>query len=368
MANVLEELTRAGVSIWLDDLSRNRITSGSLVNYIEKYSVKGVTTNPSIFQNAISQGSESYRDQIRDCAQRGLTPDETIRLITTDDVRSACDVFTGVFEQTQGIDGRVSIEVDPRLAHDTDGTINAAKDLWALVNRKNLFIKIPATDAGLPAITEVIACGISVNVTLIFSVDRYRQVIDAYISGLQRAFAAGVNLSTIQSVASFFISRVDSSVDSALNAIGSEMALQLRGATAIANARLAWEVHLETLNSPQWSSLVGAQPQRPLWASTGVKDPQYPDTRYVIDLVAPGCVNTMPENTLKAVAEHGVFLGDTVSAKASDSAETFAQLATLGVNVPEILQQLEVEGVQKFSSSWMELLAVVDAALKESPQ
>ncbi len=368
MANILEQLTQAGVSIWLDDLSRNRITSGNLVEFIKKYSVKGVTTNPSIFQNAISQGSDSYRDQIRECAQSGLTADETIRLITTDDVRSACDIFAEVFEQTQGIDGRVSIEVDPRLAHDTDGTVKAAKDLWALVDRRNLFIKIPATNAGLPAITEVIAHGISVNVTLIFSVDRYRQVIDAYIAGLEKASAAGLNLSTIQSVASFFISRVDSSVDSALNAIGSEPALQLRGSAAIANARLAWQVHLESLNSPQWNSLVGAQPQRPLWASTGVKDPQYPDTRYVFELVAPGCVNTMPENTLKAAADHGVLIGDTVSARASDSAETFAQLAAIGIDMPEILRQLETDGVDKFASAWIDLLGVVGAALEESSQ
>lgn len=368
MVHVLEQLTKAGVSIWLDDLSRNRIVSGNLAEYISKYSVRGVTTNPSIFQNAISQGSDSYRDQILECAQNGLNSDQTIRLITTDDVRSACDLFADIFEQTQGVDGRVSIEVDPRLAHDTKGTVEAAQDLWKLVDRKNLFIKIPATDEGLPAITDVIALGISVNVTLIFSVDRYREVISAYIEGLKRASAAGVNLSTIQSVASFFISRVDSSVDSALDAIGGEHALQLRGTAAIANARLAWQVHLESLNSPEWNSLVGAQPQRPLWASTGVKDPLYPDTRYVVELVAPGCVNTMPESTLRAVADHGVFVGDTVTAGSAEAAKTLADLSSIGIDMPSILRDLEIDGVEKFASAWSGLLDTVDHALDKSRQ
>lgn len=365
MSHILEELTNAGVSIWLDDLSRSRITDGSLTEFIDKYSVRGVTTNPSIFQSAISQGSDSYSDQIRQCADQGLTAEQTIRLITTDDVRSACDIFSGVFEQTQGVDGRVSIEVDPRLAHDTHGTINAARDLWDLVDRRNLFIKIPATDEGLPAITEVIAQGISVNVTLIFSVPRYRQVIAAYIDGLRKAAEAGINLSTIQSVASFFISRVDTSIDLALDAIQGKESESLRGVAAIANARLAWQVHLETLASPEWNALIGAQPQRPLWASTGVKDPRYPDTRYVIDLVAPGCVNTMPESTLKAVADHGVFSGDTVTAEARQSHDTFQQLAAIGIDIPQILDQLEDEGVKKFEDSWNDLIRTVDNALHE---
>ncbi len=366
MTNVLERLTQAGVSIWLDDLSRSRITSGNLTEYINRYSVRGVTTNPSIFQNAISEGSDSYKDQIRQCAEIGLTADQTIRLITTDDVRSACDLFSEIFEQTQGVDGRVSIEVDPRLAHDTQGTITAAQDLWQLVNRRNLFIKIPATNEGLPAITEVIAQGISVNVTLIFSVERYQQVIDAYIKGLRRAADAGIDLSTIQSVASFFISRVDSSIDLVLDTIPSQASQDLRGSSAMANARLAWQVHLQTLSSPEWNSLVGAQPQRPLWASTGVKDPQYSDTRYVLDLVAPGCVNTMPESTLKAVADHGVFVGDTVTSLATESQDTLDRLHSIGVNVPSVLEQLEVEGVEKFKDSWNALIRTVERALHES--
>lgn len=368
MTNVLEQLTKAGVSIWLDDLSRSRITSGNLTEYIDRYYVRGVTTNPSIFQNAISRGSESYKDQIRDCAERGLTADQTIRLITTDDVRSACDILAGIFEQTQGVDGRVSIEVDPRLAHDTAGTIRAAKDLWDLVGRENLFIKIPATDEGLPAITEVIAQGMSVNVTLIFSVNRYQQVIHAYVEGLKKAADAGLNLSTIQSVASFFISRVDTSVDLALDAITDDRAKTLRGSTAIANAQLAWQVHVQSLETPEWNSLVGAQPQRPLWASTGVKDPSYPDTRYVFDLVAPGCVNTMPEATLKAAADHGIFIGDTVTSKPTKALHTFEQLASMGVDVPGILQNLEDDGVEKFKDSWNELINTVNIALHESQQ
>lgn len=377
MTNTLEQLTAAGVSIWLDDLSRNRIKNGSLSELIEKYSVRGVTTNPSIFANAISQGSESYRAQIKDCAEQGFSPEDTIRLITTDDVRSACDLFTGVFEQTNGIDGRVSIEVDPRLAHDTAGTVLAAQDLWNLVGRQNLFIKIPATDAGIPAITAVIAQGISVNVTLIFSVDRYRQVIDAYIKGLEGAAAAGIDLKTIASVASFFISRVDSVVDAALDSVGLDSAQQsvvneskqrVRGSVAIANACIAWKVHVDSLKSARWNSLSGAQIQRPLWASTGVKDPLYPDTRYVIDLVAPGCVNTMPESTLLAVADHGVFVGDTVSDRAAESESILEQLPSLGISLPHLLSELEADGVKKFASAWSDLIAVVDRALQDSSQ
>lgn len=386
MTNTLEQLTAAGVSIWLDDLSRNRIKNGSLSELIEKYSVRGVTTNPSIFANAISQGSESYRAQIKDCAEQGFSPEDTIRLITTDDVRSACDLFTGVFEQTNGIDGRVSIEVDPRLAHDTAGTVLAAQDLWNLVGRQNLFIKIPATDAGIPAITAVIAQGISVNVTLIFSVDRYRQVIEAYTKGLEGAAAAGIDLKTIASVASFFISRVDSVVDAALDSVGLDSAQQsvvndraqqsvsndgkqrVRGSVAIANACIAWKVHVDSLKSARWNSLSGAQIQRPLWASTGVKDPLYPDTRYVIDLVAPGCVNTMPESTLLAVADHGVFLGDTVSDRAAESESILEQLPSLGISLPQLLSELEADGVKKFASAWSDLIAVVDRALQDSSQ
>jgi len=363
MNNVLEKLTESGVSIWLDDLSRHRIISGNLADYMNKYFVRGVTTNPSIFHSAIAKGSSDYANQIKQCAEKGLSADETIRLITTDDVRSACDILAPVYQSSKGVDGRVSIEVDPRLAHDTAGTIAAAEDLWALVGRPNLFIKIPATKAGLPAITQVIALGISVNVTLIFSVDRYKEVMDAYTSGLELAVTNGIDISSIESVASFFVSRVDTDIDAKLTSIGTPSALTLRGQAAIANARLAWQAHLDHLASPRWQSLTGAKIQRPLWASTGVKDPAYPDTRYVLDLVAPGCVNTMPEGTLLAVADHGLFIGDTVSGTAAASANVWAELAGHGIDQKQVCDNLEAEGVDKFAVAWSELLETVNLAL-----
>ena len=366
MNNVVKNLTEAGVSIWLDDLSRHRIDSGNLAEYIDKYSVRGVTTNPSIFHSAIAKGSSDYANQIKQCAEQGLNADATIRLITTDDVRSACDIFAPVYHSSAGVDGRVSIEVDPRLAHDTSGTVAAAEDLWALVDRPNLFIKIPATKAGLPAITQVIARGISVNVTLIFSVDRYIEVMDAYTSGLELAVENGIDISTIESVASFFVSRVDTDIDSKLTLLGTPSALALRGQAAIANARLAWQAHLDNLASPRWQSLTGAKIQRPLWASTGVKDPAYPDTRYVLDLVAPGCVNTMPESTLLAVADHGMFIGDTVSGTAAASANVWAELARHGIDQQQICESLEDDGVAKFAAAWSELLESVTNALAVS--
>lgn len=364
MNNILHQLTEAGVSIWLDDLNRNRIHSGNLQDLIDNYYVRGVTTNPSIFSSAIGTGSAFYSEQIADCAAQGLNAEQTIRLLTTDDVRAACDVFEPIYQQTLGVDGRVSIEVDPRLARDTAGTIESARDLWQLVDRPNLFIKIPATREGLPAITQVISEGMSVNVTLIFSVERYAEVIDAYLSGLELANANGHDLSAIQSVASFFISRVDTSVDSLLRAQGSERSLAIQGQTAVANARLAWQTYVESIESQRWKDLQGAQRQRPLWASTGVKDPAYPDTRYVLDLVAPGCVNTMPEKTLMAVADHGVFMGDTMSGMASSSTNIVAELSELGIDLPSILVDLETDGVEKFAQSWNELISTVDTALR----
>lgn len=364
--DVLTEITRAGVSIWLDDLSRQRIQSGNLDGYIRNMSVRGVTTNPSIFESAIKSGSETYAPQVAECAHRGLTAAETVRLITTDDVRSACDLFLNVYGESDGIDGRVSIEVDPRLAHDTEATIAEASSLWSLVDRPNLMIKIPATPEGLPAITEVISRGMSVNVTLIFSVPRYEQVIDAYITGLERAQLRGHALEGIHSVASFFVSRVDTSVDSALDSLDSAAAKAMRGKAALANARIAWQAHVDSLNSDRWTALSGARPQRPLWASTGVKDPSYPDTRYVMDLIAPGCVNTMPEATLLAVKDHGVFMGDTVSGLEIESLEVMKELVGLGIDIDQILSHLETEGVQKFISAWNGLLETVDQALRDA--
>ena len=362
---ILQQLTDTGVSIWLDDLDRSRLTSGSLRTLIDTSDVRGVTTNPAIFEKAISAGAEAYRADVARLASEGLDVDGVLRVLTTDDVREACDVFQPVWDASGGVDGRVSIEVDPRLAQDTAGTIAQASELWAQVDRPNLLVKIPATPAGLPAITAAIASGISVNVTLIFSVERYREVIDAYLSGLEQAAVNGIRLSTIESVASFFVSRVDVAVDAQLDALGTAEAAALRGRAAIANARLAWFAYLDVLASPRWAALArqGANPQRPLWASTGVKDPAYDDTRYVIDLVAPGCVNTMPEPTLDAVRDHGVFAGDTVTGTLDASRAELAALAPLGIDLAAVFATLEEDGVQKFIDAWEQLRATVGAAM-----
>ena len=361
----LRDLDDLGVSIWLDDLDRSRIESGNLAELVQTRAVKGVTTNPSIFHKAISSGGAAYADDLSALAAAGVDVDTAIRRLTTDDVRNACDIMRGVWDATDGVDGRVSIEVDPRLAHDTAGTIAQARELWSIVDRPNLLIKIPATKAGLPAITEVIGSGISVNVTLIFAVSRYREVVDAYMHGLKLAKANGHDLSTIHSVASFFVSRVDTEVDARLDAIGSDAAKAVRGKAALANARLAWEAHLDFMSDPEWQGLAvaGARPQRPLWASTGVKDPSYDDTRYVIDLAVRGCVNTMPEPTLNAVADHGVFAGDTISYVIGEAAEVWRDLAAFDIDAAEVCEKLEVNGVQQFIDAWESLRASVREAL-----
>lgn len=366
--NALEALTDLGVSIWLDDLDRHRITSGNLAELIEKKCVRGVTTNPAIFDKAVSAGAEAYAAQISDLTAQGKDVDQIIRRLTTDDVRAACDLFTGLWQQSGGVDGRVSIEVDPRLANDTAATIIQAAELWSQVARPNALIKIPATKAGLPAITESIANGISVNVTLIFSVDRYREVIAAYEAGLVRARAAGHDLSNIQSVASFFVSRVDAAVDAQLEAVATPAAIALKGEAAIANARLAWVAYEEALATAGWAELAGAgaNPQRPLWASTGVKDPHYDDTRYVIELATAGCVNTMPEATLIAVDQHGHVIGDTVRGTGPAAAAVWQSLAGQGVNQGSVCDTLEVEGVQKFIDSWEQLRTTVENAMQGS--
>jgi transaldolase len=366
MNAVLETLTKAGVSIWLDDLTRTRITTGNLKELIDTMSVRGVTTNPSIFEGAIAGSADAYAEQIAALAQGGVNAEQAVRLITSDDVRSACDIFAEVFTESGGTDGRVSIEVDPRLARDTSATILEAQELRDLVDRENLLIKIPATLEGLPAITEVIGRGISVNVTLIFSVDRYKQVMDAYMSGLELAILRGHEISKIESVASFFVSRVDSTVDSLLAAQGGDSAIALLGQAAITNARLAWQAYTQVLASDRWKALKDANPQRPLWASTGVKNPDYSDTRYVIDLVAPGCVNTMPEKTLFALADHGVFVGDTVSGTSEASALIWRELSGLGIDVTTVCNDLEAEGVAKFEQAWISLLDTVAKALERA--
>jgi len=356
-ADTLSKLSAEGVAIWLDDMSRARLSTGTLADLIRDKHVVGATTNPTIFQKALD-GSAFYDEQGSDLAQRGLDVEEAVRMITTYDVRWACDVFAPVYEASNGIDGRVSIEVDPRLAHDTKTTVAEARQLWWLVDRPNLFIKIPATKAGLPAIAQCIAEGISINVTLIFSLERYGEVMEAFLDGLERARASGRDLSRLTSVASFFVSRVDTEIDKRLDKIGSEEAKSLKGKAAIANARLAYQRYEEVFGTDRWAALAaaGGLPQRPLWASTGVKDPAYDDTMYVVDLVAPGVVNTMPEATLNAVADHGVVSGDTVRPNYAHAKQVLDDLAAIGIDYDDVVQVLEDEAVEKFEVSWNELL------------
>ncbi|WP_326691250.1 MULTISPECIES: transaldolase [unclassified Streptomyces] len=365
MTDALKRLSDEGVAIWLDDLSRKRITSGGLGELIDEQHVVGVTTNPSIFQKAISAG-DGYEQQVADLAARRVSVEEALRMITTADVRDAADVLRPVFDATDGKDGRVSIEVDPRLAHNTRATVAEARQLAWLVDRPNTFIKIPATEAGLPAITETIGKGISVNVTLIFSLERYRAVMDAYLAGLEKAKALGLDLSQIHSVASFFVSRVDSEIDKRLAAVGTDQAKQLKSKSAIANARLAYQAYEQVIASDRWQELErsGANQQRPLWASTGVKDPELPDTLYVTELVAPNTVNTMPEATLEATADHGEIAGDAVRGTYEEAQAVLDGIAKLGISYDDVVKVLEDEGVQKFEDAWNDLLKSTEAELQ----
>lgn len=364
MADPLGNLTAAGVSIWLDDLSRTMLVSGSLIDLVRDKHVVGLTSNPTIFARAIGAG-DLYDEQIRDLVGRGVGVDEAVRMLTTLDVREACDVFRSVYEETGGVDGRVSIEVDPRLAHDTDATVAEARLLWRLVDRPNLFIKIPGTVAGLPAITQCLAEGISINVTLIFSLRRYTAVIAAFIDGVEQAHAAGHDLTRLASVASFFVSRVDTEIDQRLDKLGTPEAKRLRGKTAIANARLAFQAHEVAFTGQDWAALVavGARSQRPLWASTGVKDPTYEDTRYVVELVAEDVVNTMPEATLEAVADHGVIRGDSIRDGYADAVEVMRALAVAGVDYDDVVHKLEGDGLATFEASWAALVETIDRKL-----
>jgi len=361
----LAALSAAGVAVWLDDLSRERLRSGNLAELIATKSVVGVTTNPTIFANAVANG-DAYDQQLRELAGQGADVEDIVRVFTTDDVRHACDVLRPVWAATGGRDGRVSLEVDPRLAHETDKTVAQAIELWTIVDRPNVMIKIPATEEGLPAITRTLAEGISVNVTLIFSVQRYRTVMEAFLHGLEQARGAGHDLSTIASVASFFVSRVDTEVDNRLEVIGTPQALGLRGQAALANARLAYGAYQEVFGvGSRWAGLAedGAKPQRPLWASTGVKNPNYPDTMYVTELVAPNTVNTMPEKTMDAVAEHGERTADTVSDTAMAAQQVFDNLDGVGIDITDVFRTIENEGVQKFTASWAELADTVQGQL-----
>ncbi|WP_419707808.1 transaldolase [Promicromonospora sp. NFX87] len=364
-----QRLSEAGVAIWLDDLSRERLRTGNLAELISTKNVVGVTTNPTIFAAALAQG-DAYDGILAELAGPPNNGDveAAVERITTDDVRDAADLLRPVYDATGAVDGRVSIEVDPRLARDTAATEATAVRLWETVDRPNVMIKIPATVEGLPAITSTLAKGISVNVTLIFSIERYRAVMDAFLAGLEQAKEAGHDLSVIGSVASFFVSRVDAEIDKRLNAIGTEEALALRGQAAIANARLAFAAYEDVFSADstgRWAALAaaGAQPQRPLWASTGVKDPSYRDTMYVDELVVAGVVNTMPEKTLDAFADHGIVLADTVTGSGEQAAAVIAAIEAQGISVDEVTAQLEDEGVTKFEVSWDELLTTTKTGL-----
>jgi transaldolase len=364
MTDRLAELSAAGVAVWLDDLSRVRLQSSSLDKMRREQHVVGVTTNPTIFAKALAD-ADAYDEQLKDLTAQGVTVEEAVRLLTSYDVRWACDVMRPAYDASNGVDGRVSIEVDPRSAHDTAKTEAEAKTLWWLVDRPNLFIKIPATEAGLPAITATLAAGISVNVTLIFSLERYRAVMDAFLAGIEQAKANGHDLTKIGSVASFFVSRVDTEVDKRLDKIGSDEAKALRGKAAIANAQLAYQAYSEVFGSDRWRALAdaGAHPQRPLWASTGTKNPEYKDTVYVEELIAPGTVNTMPESVIQAYADHGETRGDTVTGSYADAQRVMDDVARAGVDLADVFRVLEDEGVEKFEVSWNELVSDVKKSL-----
>ncbi|GAA3234731.1 transaldolase [Pseudonocardia petroleophila] len=360
----LKALADAGVSIWLDDLSRERLRSGNLRQLITDSHVVGVTTNPTIFAGALADG-EAYDEQVRELAGRGASVEDAVREITVADVTEACDVFRGVWEATGGIDGRVSLEVDPGLARDPDGTVAQAIDLWKAVDRPNLLVKIPATEDGLPAVNTTLGEGISVNVTLIFSVERYRAVMGAYLEGLEAAAANGHQLADIASVASFFVSRVDGEIDKRLEKIGTDEALALRGKAGVANSRLAYAAFQDVFSGERWEALAakGAKVQRPLWASTGVKNPDYPDTLYVTELVVADTVNTMPEKTMQAFADHGEVHGDRVTGTAAEAQEVFDALERVGIDLTDVFLTLEDEGVEKFEKSWSELGDTVQGQL-----
>lgn len=360
------QLSNAGVSIWLDDLSRKRITTGDLENLIATRNIVGVTTNPSIFQNAISSSADYADDLAR--LDPNLDTESAIFELMTTDVRLACKLFEPTYAASNGQDGRVSIEVSPTLAHDTQGTVAQAQFLHDRVDHKSVYIKIPATEEGIEAIAQSLALGISINVTLIFSLSRYAQVLDAYLDGLERAQAAGKDISQIRSVASFFVSRVDTEVDNRLAKVGDQAkAAELKGKAGIANARLAYKLFEETFATPRAQKLLaaGGHLQRPLWASTGVKDPSIRDTAYVEELVAPNTVNTMPAKTLEATFDHGQITADTITQTYAASQQVIDDLAALGIDIDDVTALLEQEGVDKFIVAWHDVVDTVAAHRKQ---
>jgi transaldolase len=367
MNDRLQALSDQGVSVWLDDISRGRLKSGNLAKLIENRHVVGVTSNPTIFAKAVAD-ADDYADQVNELAVRGVSVAEAMRAIMTYDVRWGCDVMRPVYDATDGKDGRVSIEVDPRLAHDCDATLAEARALWWLVDRPNVMIKIPATEEGLAAIASATAEGISVNVTLIFSLERYKKVMDSYMTGLERARDNGVDVSTIRSVASFFVSRIDTEVDKRLDEVGTDEAKSLRSKVAVANARLAYQAYEEVVGSDRWQSLekAGAHRQRPLWASTSVKDPDLPDTMYVTELVAPDTVNTMPEATIEATADHAEISGDSITGNYDSAQEVLDRMERVGIAYDDVVKVVEDEGVDKFEKAGQEMIDTVSAALEKA--
>lgn len=360
LTSPLHFLNVAGVSPWLDQISRAMLDGGDLQRHVDENAICGVTSNPSIFAAAIT-GSDDYDEQVGELASRGASAEEIIRTLMADDLRRACDVLAPIHEDSDGRDGFVSVEVTPTLAHDTDATVAEARDWSKTIDRPNLLVKVPATEAGLPAIEQLIAEGISVNVTLIFSLERYKAVMEAHIAGLARAQGDGLDVSKISSVASFFISRMDVEVDQRLDDIGTSQALALKGTTAIANGRLAYEAFLDTYRGEQWQELAarGARVQRPLWASTGTKDPEYSDILYVDSFVVPHTVNTMPMPTVEAYQDHGGLpeaFGPTEIALAH---RTLAEMDAVGVDYDDVMDVLETEGVDKFIAAWDEVVSDV---------
>jgi transaldolase len=359
----LQQLAEHGQSVWIDFLSRRFVKDGDLAGLVDK-GVVGVTSNPTIFQAAIADG-DAYDDQIRELSSELDDPKEIFWQLARDDIRDACDVLRSVYDDGDGKDGWVSLEVDPTLAYDAETTISEAKRLHALVDRPNLFIKIPATEPGLKAIEETIAAGIPVNVTLIFSLQRHRDVIRAYTRGVQRFTDGGGDPKQLASVASFFVSRVDTEADKRLDQIGGHD--ELKGKLAIANARLAYQLFLEESESDAWKALLakGATPQRPLWASTSTKNPAYRDVMYVEELVGPDTVNTMPRETVEAVLDHAEIRGDTILEDIEGAKAILKALEDAGISYDDVVAVLEKEGVEKFEKSFQDLIAGLESKLKE---
>jgi transaldolase len=364
-----EQIYKAGVSLWLDSLSREMLDSGWLADKVEHWGLRGQTSNPTIFEKSISSGT-AYDEAVSQGADQGKSKEAVCWDLMIDDVQRACDLFRPMYDRTQGGDGFVSLELDPTKANVSEGSLTQAHSLWKRVDRPNLMIKVPATEAGLPVIEEAIASGYNVNVTLLFSEERYREVMERFLTGLERRAKEGKTIDKIASVASFFVSRVDSEVDSRLDKIGTEQALALKGKIAIANARVAYAAYQEVIvNSERFAKLKekGANVQRPLWASTSTKDPSYPDTLYVDELIGPDCVNTLPEDTLEAALDHGSTAVTLTEENEKKAREELAQLEELGIDLHQITNELLVEqGVEKFANSYLSLLDTLEQALKQA--